>query len=795
MDFVDQVFSLVEKNFKPLMADNYNPIPLAIDMLLNPQQSRAREIQEMYERMEDVMDIIVNEYHFGFHNSIQSYSVRINPNHRVRLQLNQGKICLTRNSYENLYSMWQKSLQNNQILSILEKIERLNKFPDRIRNELSKRDFLVAVNLYQKGIKELNDEEYKTLDILKTLKVNMNSLGYTIFEELTTELNMSVLGEKIPECDGNVDEKCRGYLLCLLECFSILDKSNDLDRKMNDFFNVTLKNFTESMISKGFNKVGNLQSEGDESTSNLFNFFTSVFTKFQMIIQNLKIVVEFIGCKVDNPMTTISYVWINIQDQVVDDSTNVFNRLEEKIIKGNSCRTKKTFFSIKQIDFDRKSNVNKLENRIIAKFNNIPIVYSLIKKFILSIHMIIVIEDDGDDFNKLETFLDEIVLDSYCPFLTESMNHELNAILQGSDAFLVKVDSPPFFNCILPFLKIIHRLNGLICQVDVLKDSATALICNAIENLVESFIDKYKSIVSHDLTVNTEDGNEVFIVFSGNLASLYNNQDDENQFLFQNKGNRTLHKSEILTDYNKLKFIAHLYKNLNWIANQFQKCLTLASPTFLDPINSEDSINLKLPISENLQESIKRTENISSKYLCTLKFELKCHILYFCDLSFKQGSYHLDEPASEPDINIKHLIKSVESFQESIYSCLENDEIKFIHTDLDSLIATIFINNIVCIKRMNFYGVEKMMKNLNALTHSLNRFIHCPVSQIEKAKSFYSLFSLFPEEIIAFTKSNCKYFSLGDFTNMINLIYNDIVCSKENPRKREYLHLISSIQE
>jgi exocyst complex component 4 len=67
---------------------------------------------------------------------------------------------------------------------------------------------------------------------------------------------------------------------------------------------------------------------------------------------------------------------------------------------------------------------------------------------------------------------------------------------------------------------------------------------------------------------------------------------------------------------------------------------------------------------------------LSEKCLSTLRIELRCHAMYYSDLTMKEGNYLVEEDVTEPDSYIWALNNDLTVAEERLSTALPNQKLR-----------------------------------------------------------------------------------------------------------------------
>jgi hypothetical protein len=115
---------------------------------------------------------------------------------------------------------------------------------------------------------------------------------------------------------------------------------------------------------------------------------------------------------------------------------------------------------------------------------------------------------------------------------------------------------------------------------------------------------------------------------------------------------------------------------------------------------------------------------------------------------------------------------------------------------LDHVVNVTLMNNFKYIKRMNYFGHGKMLRNIGALSQNMiNILSKAEDPSLKKARVYYNSYVLFSDEFLTFAKEHANIYTLQEMQLMLDLIYADVISSKDSPRKKEYFNVQSKLRD
>ncbi|TPX58983.1 hypothetical protein PhCBS80983_g02766 [Powellomyces hirtus] len=174
----------------------FNPVPHALSLL--DESSLGLDYSKfcvIFGKLENAMDLIVNDYHQAFNTAIQTFSSVVenitDSQRRVvdsRKRLEDSKEWLQCKRFD-LMHLWLKSIQYKEISRILDAIEELQTAPDRLDALIQGKYYLTAVRLLLSSMRSLDEGECAEIGALELVRQKLHEIRESLHETLIEELH------------------------------------------------------------------------------------------------------------------------------------------------------------------------------------------------------------------------------------------------------------------------------------------------------------------------------------------------------------------------------------------------------------------------------------------------------------------------------------------------------------------------------------------------------------------------------------------------------------------------------
>ncbi|KAJ1985898.1 exocyst subunit [Dimargaris cristalligena] len=197
----------IERNWGFMTEEEFNPVPLALQLLDGSSASRNyNEFMRYFHHLDDSLEDIVDEYYQGFNNSILSFGEikdkLVETQDSVRSF--QENIKQTSESLGQdksaLGQLYYKTIQCTEMIRVLDQIEELKKISTDIEELNNKKQYLESVQKLLDGLTTINSEEVRQIGALVDLREQLTKEKNMIHEVIIEELNNHIY-LKSPYCE------------------------------------------------------------------------------------------------------------------------------------------------------------------------------------------------------------------------------------------------------------------------------------------------------------------------------------------------------------------------------------------------------------------------------------------------------------------------------------------------------------------------------------------------------------------------------------------------------------------
>ncbi|ORX76849.1 hypothetical protein BCR32DRAFT_69784 [Anaeromyces robustus] len=455
---------------------------------------------------------------------------------------------------------------------------------------------------------------------------------------------------------------------------------------------------------------------------------------------------------------------------------NVYDNILKEVIKKKEENT----HTQSLIVIDKYSNSHKVIGHKLLLPPDSRRVLAIFKPtcdFMEKMENIVSISKGQDDISDFRVFLDDFICNIFLPQMEEKVMEYFHLYISGEDEFQAELNESlypwPLLKSSVACVVITKGLCTTINDVPIHQEKFIYMIETIINKYYEKCRLRFNSLLSCDQTITNNDQTicskwikeeEIIQLLSQN-SNLLNRSDlninkdldgklakEELNIELGLKEDRSFERGELIFDYNKLEALANLNHSLEWLVYQIkrllsqnikinkstldEKIMTSSSSLEINDLmntNSNESLAMHQPksdkpisleISEEMQNRINNILNnfqsLSEMCLYALRIELRCHSMFYLDLSFREGNFLLDNEIPEPDSYIFMLNKDLIKCEEIMKSILKPNKIKFLFNDLGSLMVNILMTNVKYIKSINKNGILRLGRNVRSIQQVYN---------------------------------------------------------------------------
>ncbi|XP_062567053.1 exocyst complex component 4-like isoform X3 [Saccostrea cucullata] len=231
-------------------------------------------------------------------------------------------------------------------------------------------------------------------------------------------------------------------------------------------------------------------------------------------------------------------------------------------------------------------------------------------------------------------------------------------------------------------------------------------------------------------------------------------------------------QQEIITDVTQMRTIANVHESVEWFSNRMKDFSNrLCARTNTTP--AETAAAEYPPVSEktlsSLRNLVKDFQDLAEICLLLLHLEVRVHCFYFLLPVAKQSNYAGPIDDLDPDSNVLKLNKDLSSMEEVLQQSLQPKKFKYIFESLGFLVASILMNSIQYMKKINENGIKKMCRNLFAIQQNLTNITMSREPDLDHARQYYELLYINPDDVITMIAEKGSQYTFQEYTELIKL--------------------------
>ncbi|KAJ3012377.1 UNVERIFIED_CONTAM: hypothetical protein HDU68_001241 [Siphonaria sp. JEL0065] len=846
----------------------FNPVPHALSLLDSSHGLDIKKFYSMHEKLEQTMDVIVNDYHQAFNDSIQTFSAVVenisDSQKRVsdmKSELDWCKELLQSRKFD-VFPLWVKSIQYKEMMHILDTMYGANshKVPDKIESLIGGKFFFMAVTTLMSSLAILNAPEYQDIGALSNIRIHLIEVAETLHETLIDELNnhiylksphsldrIGVLLDELesrdnlettrrPEAftsstnllnledhklmedlDVNPEIDSFNYMKVLVECLDMIDRlpaAVEVKSLLYDYLTRTSRtsDFESAIVSMNdiLKEKRSLRGGRDENVK-IFKLSTA-----------------------PNPTLTAEYLKLNGAQDIQSLSSLTLN--EESISTATTGIV------------DKYANVVSTGHRLLISPDpyNVLIAFKPTMSFVTKIENMV----SGKKAGKFTIFLDDFILSVFLPSMEERVLEYFHEFVNGTESFVTDhnqdVAPLPLVKSVVALTVLIQAMCRTLFIMPVHQSEFIKMVEMTLVKFYEKILARYRSLMAGEQL--HEDYQGVGIISAGWAC-----EDEVVQLLLKNtyflpgipnpivnkvlaesetfaemnfKKERSFDRRELIFDSRTLQAVAHMHYSIDWFIAQIghlrvtEKSIrrippllkprtsniadsntsindTSGSSESLPPLMVENEDDVQLPLNTEMTNRFDSILNyyqeLSETYLFALHVEIRCHAMYYLDLAMREGSYYLENEPYEPDSYINSLNQDLIMIQETVTIALPLRKIRFLYDGLSYLIMHVLSVNLKYIKRINKFGVMKLLRNVESLQQSLTNISAVHEKGLDHVRKYFELLNISGYEMLQYMESHPGDFSFEEYKVVLDLIFQDVLEDASLPKK-EYSDCLDGLK-
>ncbi|BFZ01690.1 hypothetical protein BsWGS_04730 [Bradybaena similaris] len=437
---------------------------------------------------------------------------------------------------------------------------------------------------------------------------------------------------------------------------------------------------------------------------------------------------------------------------------------------------------------------------------NITAIYKPLKSFIQEV------EEIMQTTSGLQEFITDFVQNAFLGQVHARVSENIDTATRGFDALRNVIDEKtrrelgvprPLLQSTVTVDSSIQELQELMHDLPDYADQFLNMICNVLRDYRDKCHSAYRDIVQHgsdekriisamwakdedisrflrslpswrslqprqgkelDRTICSEE--EIRALNSKEAVILISNLSSDESLIPQ---------QEIITDISQMRTVANVHESLEWFADRLdQFSASLIPQNSLNPVQEELPTEMP-PISEKTLQSLKSLvqdfKDLAEICLLLLHLEVRVHCFYYLLPVAKQSNYAGPIDDLDPDSNVLKLNKDLSSMEEIMTQSLQPKKFKYIFESLGYLVASILINSVQFLKKINENGIKKMCRNILAIQQNLTNITLTRESDLDRARHFYEMLYLNPDDILNSVAEKGPQFTLNEYQQLISLYH------------------------
>ncbi|KAJ1730671.1 exocyst subunit [Coemansia biformis] len=391
-------------------------------------------------------------------------------------------------------------------------------------------------------------------------------------------------------------------------------------------------------------------------------------------------------------------------------------------------------------------------------------------------------DTDADEY--LQTFFRKVFL----PHAEAQAMRLFDTVTLASDAFDIDLNTyfggRPVFRSAAAVVPLLRDFGSLLNNLDMFRGENWGILLQLSSRFFDKCLELFQDTVRSPenqtyISVRWSENMEMQLLFDRKLrqasgqANAEKPADVEKEIRQEEslKADRSLNSYELIFDAKRLVCIAQLHQTLEWLLAQLDKISADRAAVLRKHDNATAAALLKRHEADK-SKVVNRYLSLSVQCLMVLRIEVRTHCFHYLDLATREGDYHLDSEALEPEPYIQTLNADVSTIEEKMEACLPADKLALVFGNISVLMAHILIANTRHIKSFNSAGNKKMIRNILALQQNLTNIALPEEGGLDRARKFYELYDLGADGILKHIAEHGPVFSFDDYRRMFDFVYS-----------------------
>lgn len=167
-------------------------------------------------------------------------------------------------------------------------------------------------------------------------------------------------------------------------------------------------------------------------------------------------------------------------------------------------------------------------------------------------------------------------------------------------------------------------------------------------------------------------------------------------------------------------------------------------------------------------------EVIRDKALLSLRYDLRARATYFLGLSFKENDWLPNTEPGDSDQFTGQFNKEVFSVDNKLSTVLNNLERDSVFLGLPDFINKLLIKGSELIRKVNRFGIKRVMLNITTLNQMLKSVMKQPeLIDFARSSRYFDMFTYKKMSLVQELETNKMGFSQAEFSNLLRLMYSE----------------------
>ncbi|KAJ9123257.1 hypothetical protein QFC22_001453 [Naganishia vaughanmartiniae] len=447
------------------------------------------------------------------------------------------------------------------------------------------------------------------------------------------------------------------------------------------------------------------------------------------------------------------------------------------------------------------------QHRLLVKPNpfNARLLFQPYLSFVSSAKQVAGISSLDDDAEVVGTFMDDFVVKVYLPQLEDKVTSIFQNALNSPSAFLVDVywnawSAHPIVKSATDVMGLVNSLCFMLSHTPFQQENYSRLILGIIVRYYQRCSTNYRDLVTSDsytagdlpLAAIWAQREEIVACLEELQATPMTDKSRQQELVRQEtRIELDLHAGKSVTEKDliggraKFEALAHLYYSIRWLVSQLNKLKIVAndgtSPLLVKTTkrlsliptpntSMTPQLELSTAMAQRFDAILSTYDQLGDLVLFTLRAELRCRIMHYCEVSMSKGNYRIENEADEPDPYILDLTVDLGECYGAVLSKLPEEDVRFLFCGLGALTDQVMVSSARFVRFATQFGVYKIERNILAIQQTLRNITDgAEDSNMDRAKRYWALYGIGPKAMLEELQSRKPEFSFDEYNHMLNL--------------------------